>query len=176
MISSVSTPGKNPVDLNKFTTILILQKRGTGNTLRFSCWPDDPTNYYAVLGSKMAGSADSAIGTIWAEGQIIADKCYSQLGETGELVGMAFAARDIMSIVDALGEDGLLRYWGKLVFSRSHTYFVLDTFCLWHLANLLIPGISGGTTMGATVAAMFPDRVDKIVLDGVMNAHQYYNS
>ena len=37
------------------------------------------------------------------------------------------------------------------------------------------PGISGGTTLGATAAALFPDKVDKVILDGVMNAHEYYH-
>ncbi|CAL8580361.1 hypothetical protein XPA_006090 [Xanthoria parietina] len=52
----------------------------------------------------------------------------------------------MMQIVDALGEDGLLRYWG----------------------------FSYGTVLGATVAAMFPDRMDKVVLDGCVNPHDYY--
>ena len=54
-----------------------------------------------------------------------------------------------MQVVDALasdGEDGMLRYLG----------------------------ISYGTALGATVAAMFPDRVDRVVLDGVLNMDQYY--
>lgn len=51
-----------------------------------------------------------------------------------------------MQIVDALDEDGLLRYWG----------------------------FSYGTVLGDTVAAMFPDRMDKVVLDGSLNPHDYY--
>lgn len=31
----------------------------------------------------------------------------------GELIGTAFTARDMMRVLDALGEDGLLRYWGE---------------------------------------------------------------
>ena len=27
----------------------------------------------------------------------------------------AFAARDYMRVIDALGEDGLLRYWGEAI-------------------------------------------------------------
>lgn len=61
---------------------------------------------------------------------------------------MASVARDMVKIVDALREDGLLRFWG----------------------------ISGGTIMGATFAAMFPDRVDRVVLDGVADSEEYYNS
>lgn len=37
-------------------------------------------------------------------------------------------------------------------------------------------GMSYGTALGATVAAMFPDRIDRIVLDGNLNMHEYYNS
>lgn len=48
--------------------------------------------------------------------------------------------------MDALDEDGLLRFWG----------------------------VSYGTILGATVAAMFPERVDRIVLDSNVNAQQYY--
>lgn len=77
----------------------------------------------------------------------MANACGERLKDTGDLVGMAFAARDMMQIVDALGEDGMLRYWG----------------------------ISGGTTLGATAAALFPERIDKMVLDGVMNSHEYYH-
>lgn len=118
--------------------------RGTGRTLRFSCWPD--TEGYATLGQKLANSSDAAFGTLWAEGSAIAEQCYTQLNQTGDFVGMAFTARDMMQIVDALCEDGLLRYWG----------------------------ISGGTTLGSTVAALFPDRMDRVLLDGVMNSHQYW--
>ena len=55
----------------------------------------------------------------------------------------------MIQIVDALqceGEDGLLRYWG----------------------------FSYGTVLGATVAAMFPDKMDKVILDGNVNLHEYY--
>lgn len=36
-------------------------------------------------------------------------------------------------------------------------------------------GLSYGSALGATVAAMFPDRMDRLVLDGVVNIHNYYN-
>lgn len=37
-------------------------------------------------------------------------------------------------------------------------------------------GISYGSTLGATAAAMFPERMDKIILDGVLNPVEYYHS
>ena len=54
-----------------------------------------------------------ALGKLWATTQVAADACLAARNETGALVGTAFVARDMMRIVDALGEDGLLRYWGE---------------------------------------------------------------
>lgn len=53
-----------------------------------------------------------------------------------------------MQIVDQLQEDGKLRYWG----------------------------FSYGTLLGSTLLAMFPDKVDKIILDGVVNPANYYEN
>ncbi|ERF70267.1 hypothetical protein EPUS_09105 [Endocarpon pusillum Z07020] len=91
-------------------------------------------------------SSDTAVGTAWAYKRTLAETCYENRKDIGDLIGTAFVARDMMQIVDALGEDGMLRYWG----------------------------FSYGSVLGATVAAMFPDRMDKVVLDGVLNLHQYY--
>ncbi|KAI5863686.1 TAP-like protein-domain-containing protein [Durotheca rogersii] len=140
-------PIQGPV-LGGYHDLVTWDPRGTGSTLRFSCFPTDPSGYYAAMGTTLAGSADTAVGQLWAEGGVIAEQCYKNLKDIGNYVGMAYTARDMISIVDALGEDGMLRYWG----------------------------ISGGTTLGATVSAMFPDRVDKVLLDGVMNVHEYYHS
>ena len=40
----------------------------------------------------------------------------------------------------------------------------------------LVLGMSYGTTLGATIAAMFPDRIGTMVLDGVLNSHEYWNA
>ncbi|KAK9772072.1 putative AB hydrolase-1 domain-containing protein [Seiridium cardinale] len=37
-------------------------------------------------------------------------------------------------------------------------------------------GISYGTVVGTTFASMFPDRVGRVFLDGVLNAEQYYEN
>ena len=43
-------------------------------------------------------------------------------------------------------------------------------------AKLWCYGISYGTVIGSTFASMFPNRVGRMVLDGVLNAEQYYNN
>ncbi|GAA6058896.1 hypothetical protein JCM10212_002848 [Sporobolomyces blumeae] len=56
----------------------------------------------------------------------------------------AFAARDMWSIAQALGEEKV-NYWG----------------------------FSYGTILGATFAAMFPDKINRFVLDGVSDSVSY---
>lgn len=43
-------------------------------------------------------------------------------------------------------------------------------------AKLWAYGISYGTVTGSTFASMFPDRVGRMILDGVLNAEQYYDN
>ncbi|KAI1746482.1 Alpha/Beta hydrolase protein [Xylaria castorea] len=43
-------------------------------------------------------------------------------------------------------------------------------------ARLWCYGISYGTVIGTTFASMFPDRVGRMILDGIMNAEQYYDN
>ena len=92
---------------------------------------------YAVLESKA-----------WHDAGIFAESCASTPGnaDIGPYVSTSFVARDMLEIVDALGEDGLLRYWG----------------------------ISYGTVLGQTFAGMFPDRVGRIVLDSTVRFDDYH--
>lgn len=85
--------------------------RGTGQTLRFQCFEQEELGLSYAQGDP--GASEVAAGTLWAEATILAEACGARLKETGDLVGMAFAARDMMRIVDALGEDEKLRYWGR---------------------------------------------------------------
>ncbi|KAG9122567.1 hypothetical protein FRC07_001005 [Ceratobasidium sp. 392] len=64
-----------------------------------------------------------------------------------ESSGTRFVVQDMARIVEALGEDGI-NYWGY----------------------------SYGTILGATFAAMRPDFVKRMVLDGVADSQSYYNN
>lgn len=107
------------------------------------------------------------MGHIWARAKIVIDQCARRQNKTGELIGTAFTARDMLSVAESLGEDGLLRYWGKScsVIWAANSFEV--TLCV---------GFSYGTTLGATLVSMFPDKVDKVILDGVQNPHEYYHA
>ncbi|KAF1980951.1 hypothetical protein K402DRAFT_425805 [Aulographum hederae CBS 113979] len=127
--------------------------RGTGvnTSLELTCFGSDLERVFALAYTfpiTSGNASNAAPGAIWADSTIFSDNCLSTLNRTGGFVGTAFAVRDMMSILDALGEDGMLRYWG----------------------------ISYGTALGSTAISMFPEKVDKVILDGVVNPHEYYHN
>ncbi|KAM5343467.1 hypothetical protein ACJ41O_012004 [Fusarium nematophilum] len=109
--------------------------RGTRRTIPFTC------DLTAAQGDILTES------DAWETGRNIAEICHKDNGKTGRFISTAFVARDMMRVVDALGEDGLLRYWGS----------------------------SYGTVLGQTFAAMFPNGIDRMFLDSVVAPQNYYS-
>lgn len=91
------------------------------------------------------------LARMWASVENFVNDCVvteENAPEMGELIGTGYVARDLIQMLDALeGEDALLNYWG----------------------------LSYGTVLGSTVAAMFPDRMGRVMLDGNVNIPQWYN-
>jgi hypothetical protein len=94
--------------------MLLIQKySGTGNTIQFSC-ADNDLDVDTMLNDLILGnSSDVALGRLWTRGAINADLCFQKSNAIGNLIGTAFVARDLISVVDALDQDGMLRYWGE---------------------------------------------------------------
>lgn len=86
--------------------------RGTNGTLTFSCF-DNPVSRTVGTSITVGNASDVATGELWARAKIFDDTCAVAQNETGRFIGTAFTARDHMRVADALGEDGMLRYWGK---------------------------------------------------------------
>lgn len=134
---------------NTYQVSAVNNSRGTGSTMPYTCnvtaqeskvnkttrrsmaWTLPQADVWDVLESKS-----------WHDGGVLASACYETFKATGHLYGTAFVARDMLQIVDALDEDGKLRFWGR----------------------------SYSTTLGQTFAAMFPDRVGRMFLDSVLLA------
>lgn len=55
------------------------------------------------------------LGRLWSSASLVSDTCaqYTISKQRGKLVSTVFTARDIMRIVDAVEDDGLLKYWGE---------------------------------------------------------------
>ncbi|TGJ83103.1 hypothetical protein E0Z10_g5668 [Xylaria hypoxylon] len=123
--------------------------RGTASTLTFSCFANVTDRGSVISQFNLGNASDVVRGGSWAAGKNYADACaeYPEAQRRGPLISSAFTARDAMQIVDAVEEDGLLRYWG----------------------------LSYGTDLGVTLAALFPDRIEKVIIDGVYTPIQYFN-
>ncbi|KAI5269521.1 hypothetical protein E4T47_07021 [Aureobasidium subglaciale] len=126
--------------------IIGFDPRGVGLTEAYKC----PVVTYDSATDPSYSAAEDGDGSLRAlrDGMNQAQKCAEDdYKAAGQLVGTAFVARDIMAIANALGEDGLIRYIGY----------------------------SYGTLLGATVAAMFPDKIDRMYLDGNIDPTDYYH-
>ncbi|KAL5520071.1 hypothetical protein ACEPAG_1731 [Sanghuangporus baumii] len=88
----------------------------------------------------------STLGESYARARVLANLVEDRAQFIAEHVSTPLMARDMLSIVDASGQDQL-QYWG----------------------------FSYGTVLGATFSAMFPDKIGRIVLDGVLDMEDYYN-
>ena len=123
--------------------------RGTGKTLPFAC------NISGATGNQKrneegdhlikVNSTEAFLNAGYDQAVAYAEACYESNKGVGEYIGTTFAARDVMQIVDALGDGGMLRYYG----------------------------LSYGTALGDYIAAMFPDRIERMILDSNMNPHDY---
>ena len=134
----------NSITGGVFDWILPVQRGSENQTNAFECYANLP-GFPAQPEFRSSKSADTRSAENWANAEIFANDCFTAMNLTGEFIGSAFDARDWMSVVDALGEDGLLRYYG----------------------------VSAGTTLGNHLVSMFPDRIDKVILDGIVNPLEY---
>ncbi|KAJ6785450.1 hypothetical protein PWT90_07112 [Aphanocladium album] len=123
---------------------------GVSDTLPFTCFTSDfqQQSVMEALGAAPQHDNREAIGHAWAAAGLFGQACAATQNETGSLIGTAFAARDVLSITTALGEQDKVRFWG----------------------------FSYGTTLGATLVSMFPEKIEGVILDGVQNPHEYYHA
>lgn len=127
--------------------------RGTGYTLPFNLSITDDSTPPAPPTKRDLDTLDSVnvtkyfLASGWEIAGLTAEAAALNNNETGSLIGTAFTARDMLAIVDALDEDGLLRYYG----------------------------VSYGTVLGHYFATMFPERVERMVLDANLDPAAYTN-
>ncbi|KAF1808026.1 hypothetical protein P152DRAFT_510068 [Eremomyces bilateralis CBS 781.70] len=131
------------------STVQPWDPRGTGQTLFFDCYANNTDSDLSLTTFfNLASESDQAFACSWAEGDVRGNTCKEIRSDWGDYVGTAFTIRDTFSILDNLGEGDKPNYWG----------------------------VSYGTLLGNTAVNMFPDRMDRVILDGVLNPHEYYHT
>ncbi|KAF7925507.1 uncharacterized protein EAE98_006732 [Botrytis deweyae] len=128
--------------------IIGFDPRGIGATTPSAhCW--NGPREERIWGIQKLGLVDSHPGMIYdlyAHQSFESKNCEANLGDLSRFLGTASVARDMLEILNKLGYEKL-RYWG----------------------------LSYGTVIGGTFAAMYPDKVERLVSDGNVNYSEWYN-
>ncbi|EHA51872.1 hypothetical protein MGG_05855 [Pyricularia oryzae 70-15] len=129
--------------------IITFDPRGVGaSTPLINCWPTDQQRTFWSLGE--VGVSDSHPDVIYDEyyrAYATSQACEANMAKSKilEHISTASHARDMLEILHQTGEDKL-KYWG----------------------------FSYGTILGGTFAAMYPDKVERLVSDGNVDLREWY--
>ncbi|KAF2500930.1 proteinase [Lophium mytilinum] len=176
---------------DKYFDILGFDPRGINNTTpTISCFPNSFSRQSWITQADaegMLGSSDASFNWNWRRARALAEGCSKQLAKPlygneplGEHVNTAPVARDMVEIIERHAEWKEIE--GKRAqqvldqstgFDPDHSIIARTT---WNqgIEKLQYWGFSYGTLLGATFAAMYPDKVHRVVLDGVVDADSYY--
>lgn len=153
----------------KYFDILGWDPRGVNNTTpTLSCFPDSFTRQVWNLQTEadgMLGSSKSSLTTLWQRAKALAQGC-------SEALALSFNGTD-----EALGEHV------NTTPGIADMVEIIERHAQWRDKEswkrggekLLYWGFSYGTLIGTTFAAIHPHRVGRLVLDGVVDAEDYYN-
>ncbi|KZS95703.1 alpha/beta-hydrolase [Sistotremastrum niveocremeum HHB9708] len=95
----------------------------------------------------LINSTDDALSVAYAQSVILGKLAEERIKDVAEHVSTAVVARDMLSITRAYGREKIL-YWG----------------------------FSYGTVLGITYASMFPDNIERLIVDGVVDTVNYYKA
>ena len=175
----------------RYFDIIGFDPRGINNTTpKFTCFETEEERRVWKLHEEAEGniaSSDIAFDTLWARNQALGQACTQpRLNASddsewlGNFINTPQVVADMVGFVERHGE------WRE-----KETNRLLGTSCAHrprserqkiHLRNswkrgqeqLQYWGFSYGTALGATFAALQPQRVHRVVIDGVVDSDDYY--
>lgn len=129
----------------------------------------------------MVNSTEESLEKLDRRARLVADLCQTKAGIYGNdsilrHVSTPAVARDMLSIVDAWDawrEEEEKTGSDQNLATGQPPEGIEEDLNLDTKGKLVYWGFSYGTLLGATFAAMFPDRVGRVILDGVVDADFY---
>ncbi|TQW01113.1 proteinase [Cordyceps javanica] len=174
----VDTPGRKHFEYVSF------DPRGIGRTTpQVNCYPDGRLARTAASlrarGSGGVGSGPAALSYNLGLATIQGDRCADFNGELLRYVGTTSVARDMLALVEKIAE------YNKKHFKKNQTEeesvvkgdaqleLRSDRNNEENLPRLQYLGFSYGTVLGNYFASMFPERIGRLLLDGVCDIDDY---
>ena len=168
-----------------FYDILAIDSRGLNNsTPCFSCFPSASSKQrWDVRASAegVLGSSDVSFSNLWARMQALSQGCSATTNQLAKHVNTAPQIADMVAVIEKHGQwrqreaaRALSRdHEQQAVLSEQVTAITQRTKWRRNEEQLLFWGFSYGTVIGAHFAAMQPHRVQRMVLDGVVDTPDY---
>jgi pimeloyl-ACP methyl ester carboxylesterase len=174
---------------DKYFDIIGFDPRGVGSTTPpVMCFPDPVSqrNWELQVSTEgMLGSASDSLLRNWQRTEALNSGCsvydMSSLDadeKMMEFINTKLVARDMVTIIERHGE---WREKESLKARKAHKCHARDQAAIlertrWRRGEepLLYWGRSYGTVLGTTFASLYPDRVARAVLDGVVDMVKYY--
>ncbi|CVL07933.1 uncharacterized protein FPRN_04882 [Fusarium proliferatum] len=130
--------------------VISFDPRGVGvSTPRVECWgSSQKRKLWSLQDTPVADEHPGLIFDAYARASAYSGTCEQAMEETGlmQFLGSASIARDMLEILDKTGHEKL-RYWG----------------------------FSYGTILGGVFAGLYPERVERLVSDGNVDYHDWFN-
>jgi pimeloyl-ACP methyl ester carboxylesterase len=184
---------ENSANLPKYYDILGFDPRGVNNTTPgFNCFPNMFSRRNWELQKEaegMLGSSEDSLVRNWQRNKGLASGCSKQISTgtdgqeaLGEHMNTSPVVQDMIEIIERHAEwrekQGVAQQQARNPGERFNKKISLARRTRRERGNerLLFWGRSYGTVLGATFAAMYPDRVERAVLDGVVDLDSYYLS
>jgi pimeloyl-ACP methyl ester carboxylesterase len=176
----------------RYFDVIGFDPRGVNNTTPgFSCFPDSFSRKnweLQVEADGMLGSSDDSLMRSWQRALALGAACSEALQSVPEGTGEALGehlntppvARDMLEIIERHGEwrerqgQAQQREYDRMYGYDQQQSVVARTKWKTGREKLLYWGRSYGTVLGSTFATMFPDRIERVLLDAVVDLDKYY--
>ncbi|KAF2001202.1 hypothetical protein P154DRAFT_490584 [Amniculicola lignicola CBS 123094] len=166
----------------KYYDIIGFDPRGIGMTEpSATCLPSSSAWSWRLREQEegILGSSDAALGRLWSMSHAYGESCKRGMEDGPDIkqyMSTASVARDMLEIAEKHAEYNAKTVTDLLATrSTQETHEVNPEVSIYKRGDVKLQywGFSYGTYLGYTFASMFPDRVGRVLLDGVVNSDDY---